>query len=215
MFIDILPIPIWRVQTRLPINRLLVTSVICEFVRNGLNISAWLGRWSLAVLKAGTEIMRKLFLYLLVTVISTVAAQAAPSATLFGGYQYTRFDGGPNANGWNAALTAGFNSWIGVRADFSAAYPTGFNFYTYTVGPELSVHLPIIRPFAHVLVGGARISAFGTSSNGFDLMVGGGVDVGHGMIAWRLAQVDWMSTRFSGVSDNKNIRVCTGLVVRF
>jgi hypothetical protein len=180
-----------------------------------IELSAWLGIERFAALKAGSKSMRKLFLYLLVTVISTVAAEAAPSATLFGGYQYTRFDGGANANGWNAALTAGFNSWIGVRADFSAAYPAGFNFYTYTVGPELSLHLPIIRPFAHALVGGARTSAFGSSSNGFDLMVGGGVDVGHGMIAWRLAQFDWMSTRFSGVTDNKNIRVCTGLVVRF
>lgn len=81
----------------------------------------------------------KLSVCFLLVIISAVAAHAAPNATLFGGYQYTRFDGGPNANGWNAALTGGFSSWLGLRADFSAAYPAGFNFYTYTLGPELSV----------------------------------------------------------------------------
>ncbi|HUK46437.1 MAG TPA: hypothetical protein VLW06_02550 [Terriglobales bacterium] len=157
----------------------------------------------------------KFFGCALVVIISAVAAHAAPNATLFGGYQYTRFDGGPNASGWNAALTGGFNSWLGIRADFSAVYPTGFNFYTYTAGPELSIHLPIVRPFAHALFGGARASAAGTATNGFDMMVGGGVDVGNGILAWRLVQFDWMSTRFNGVTDNKNVRINTGLVVRF
>lgn len=159
--------------------------------------------------------MNKASVCFLVVILSALTANAAPSATIFGGYQYTRFDGGPNANGWNAALTGGFNSWLGIRADFSAAYPSGFNFYTYTFGPELTVHLPIVRPFAHALFGGARISALGTTTNGFDMMIDGGVDVGHGMLAWRVAQFDWMSTGFSGVTDNKNVRVCTGLVVRF
>jgi hypothetical protein len=173
--------------------------------------------------------MTKIAVCFLVLILSAVAANAAPNATLFGGYQYTRFDnpsvsinsgnffgsGGLGANGWNAALTGGFNSWLGIRADFSAAYPSGFNFYTYTFGPELSVHLPIVRPFAHALFGGARISSGGSSTTGFDMMLGGGVDVGHGILAWRVAQLDWMSTRFSGFTDNKNVRICTGLVLRF
>jgi hypothetical protein len=159
--------------------------------------------------------MRKLCICLLVVIMTAAVANAAPNATIFGGYQYTRFDGGPNANGWNAALTGGFNSWLGIRADFSAAYPDGFNFYTYTFGPELSVHLPIVRPFVHALFGGARLSSGGINTNGFDMMIGGGADVGHGIIVWRVVQFDWMETHFSGVSDNKNVRICTGLVVRF
>ncbi len=145
-----------------------------------------------------------------------ISAHAAPNATLFGGYQYTRFDGGPNASGWNAALTGGFNSWLGIRADFSAVYPRGFNFYTYTFGPEISVpHIPLAKPFAHLLIGGARASAGGSGTNGFDLMFGGGVDVGHGIIAWRAIQFDWMHTSFNNVTDNKNVRICTGLALRF
>lgn len=159
--------------------------------------------------------MRKALVCAIALMMLAASAHAAPNATLFGGYQYTRFDGGPNASGWNAAITGGFSSWLGLRADFSAVYPRGFNFYTYTVGPELSIHLPIVRPFAHALFGGARISAAGTGTNGFDAMVGGGVDVGHGILAWRLVQFDWMLTHFNGVTDNNNVRINTGLVVRF
>lgn len=169
--------------------------------------------------------MRK-FVVCLSIVTLAVVAHAAPNATLFGGYQYTRFDTGPitsgssifrsgiGANGWNAALTGGFNSWLGIRADVSGAYPNGFNFYTYTAGPEFSIHLPIIRPFAHALFGLARVTGFGAATNGFDTMIGGGVDLGNGILAWRLAQFDWMYTRFNGVSNSRNVRICTGLVIR-
>ena len=169
--------------------------------------------------------MRKVVLCLSMMTVAVVA-QAAPNATLFGGYQYTRFNTGPvtsgsalfssgiGANGWNAALTGGFNSWLGLRADVSAAYPNGFNFYTYTAGAELSIHLPIIRPFAHALFGLARATSFGNSTNGFATMIGGGVDLGNGILAWRLAQFDWMYTRFNGVGDSRNVRICTGLVIR-
>lgn len=170
--------------------------------------------------------MSKLLAVFLIWIFSVVAAHAAPNATIFGGYQYTRFgdsavfanSGGVfsgtalNANGWNAALTAGFNSWLGIRADVGAAYPNNFDFYTYTFGPELSLHLPIIRPFAHALFGIARTSSSGVVSNDFESIIGGGVDLGHGILAWRVAQLDWMS---KGIVNNRNIRICTGLVLRF
>jgi hypothetical protein len=162
--------------------------------------------------------------FLLLSLSAT--AFAAPNVAIFGGYQYTRLGdstvtiiggnpfGGPaiNGNGWTAALTGGFNSWLGIRADVGASYPTNFNFYTYTFGPELTAHLPIVRPFAHALFGIARLSAFGVGQNSFETMLGGGVDVGHGILAWRLAQFDWMS---KGIANHNNFRVCTGLVLRF
>lgn len=170
--------------------------------------------------------MSKFLVGFLMVMVSFVAAHAAPNATIFGGYQYTRFGDDTvfansvgifsgaalNANGWNAALTAGFNSWLGIRADISAAYPTNFNFYTYTVGPELSLHLPIVRPFAHALFGVARVSSSGVVANDFETIIGGGVDLGHGILAWRVAQLDWMS---KGIVNNRNIRISTGLVLRF
>src|SRR5438477_7120578 len=63
--------------------------------------------------------MRKLLLCVMATVFLSAASFAAPKAEVFGGFQYTHFDGGPNAGGWNAALTGNFNSWLGIRADFS------------------------------------------------------------------------------------------------
>ncbi len=159
--------------------------------------------------------MRKFSVCLLLVAVSAVAAHAAPKAEVFGGYQFTRFDGGPNASGWNAALTGNFNSWFGVTADFSGVYPSGINFHTYTFGPEISAHLPVVKPFAHALFGGIRAAASGASTNGFDMMLGGGVDAGHGPFAWRVAQFDWMTVRFNGVTDKKNVRISTGIVLRF
>ena len=158
--------------------------------------------------------MRRFFFCAVAIALSAGVAQAAPKAEVFGGYQYTHLDGGTNLNGWNAALTGYLNSFFGITADLSGVYGSGLHFHTYTFGPELSVHLPIVKPFAHVLVGGARASAGGSSTNGFDVYFGGGADVGHGLLAWRVAQFDWMVTRFSGFTDRKNVRFSTGLVLR-
>ncbi len=159
--------------------------------------------------------MRKFVFCFAILILSAVAASAEPKAEVFGGYQFTHFDGGPNMNGWNGALTGNFNRWFGVTADFSGVYGSGLRFHTYTFGPEVHAHLPLVKPFAHALFGGARASAGGVSTNGFDMMLGGGIDAGHGPLAFRVAQVDWMTTRFSGFTDRKNVRVSTGLVVRF
>jgi hypothetical protein len=145
----------------------------------------------------------------------SVAAHAQSKAVIFGGYQYTHLDGGPNTNGWNGALTGNFNHYLGITADLSGTYGSGLNFYTYTFGPQLSVDLPMIRPFAHALFGGAKASSGGISNSGFDAMVGGGVDVGHGLIGFRVAQFDWMLTHFNGYTDKKNVRISTGLVLNF
>ena len=159
--------------------------------------------------------MRKFGLCFAILILFVVAANAEPKAELFGGYQFTHFDGGPNMNGWNGALTGNFNPWFGVTADFSGVYGSGQKFHTYTFGPEVHAHLPLVKPFAHALFGGARASAAGVGTNGFDMMLGGGIDAGHGPLAFRVAQFDWMTTRFSGFTDRKNVRVSTGLVVRF
>jgi hypothetical protein len=87
-----------------------------------------------------------------------------PQAEVFGGYQYTRFEGGENANGWNAAGTVNLNRWLGVTADFSGVYTSedGVKFpnYTYTFGPTVSLRgAPMSTPFAQALFGGVHSSA--------------------------------------------------------
>ena len=84
--------------------------------------------------------MRRVCFCTAILILSAVAANAAPKAELFGGYQFTHLDGGPNMNGWNGALTGNFNPWFGVTAGFSGVYGSGLSFHTYTFGPE--VHSP-------------------------------------------------------------------------
>jgi hypothetical protein len=82
-------------------------------------------------------------------------------AEVFGGYQLTHFDGGPNSNGWNAALTGNFLPFLGVTADFSGVYNSGTHFYTYTFGPEVHARALGVKPFAHALFGGGTFSRGG------------------------------------------------------
>jgi hypothetical protein len=57
-----------------------------------------------------------------------------PQTEVFGGYPYRRFEGGENANGWNAAGAVNLNRWLGVTADFSGVYTSedGVKFRNYT-----------------------------------------------------------------------------------
>jgi len=172
--------------------------------------------------------MRKLIGFALLFGMCSLAAfgqESAPKAEFFGGYQYTRFDGGLNANGWNMGLTGNLNRWFGVASDFSGAYKSqngvSFNNYTYTFGPVVSLrHNETFTPFAHFLAGGFHSSAsFGGASgsgSGFAMMFGGGVDVKATQhVGVRAIQFDWLSLRANGTSDNNNMRISTGLVFRY
>jgi len=147
-------------------------------------------------------------------VLFSVAAQADDKAQVFGGYQFTHPDGGPNMSGFNGALTVNFKSHFGVTGDFSGTYGSGIHLYTYTFGPEVHAKISAIKPFAHVLIGGGRFSGNG-SENGLVVLAGGGVDVGRRNFAWRVGQFDWMLTHFNGFTDKKNVRVSSGIVIRF
>ena len=175
--------------------------------------------------------MRKFIVLALLLGMSSLATFAqemqteAPKAEIFGGYQYTRFDGGLNANGWNSSVTGNLNRWFGVAADFSGAYKSqsgvSFHNYTYTFGPVVSYrHNESFTPFAHFLAGGFHASASSSgvsgSDGGFAMMFGGGVDVKVSQrIALRAVQFDWLSLHSNGVSDNNNMRISTGILLRY
>jgi len=157
--------------------------------------------------------------------LAAVAQERAPRAEFFGGYQYTRFDGGLNANGWDTTLTGNLNRWFGAAADFSGAYKSqngvSFNNYTYTFGPVVSLRRnETFTPFAHFLVGGFHSSAaagsLSASGSGLAMMLGGGVDVKvTPRVALRAIQFDWLSLHSNGQSDNNNARISTGLLFRY
>lgn len=166
---------------------------------------------------------------LLFLVSICLQAQDYPKAEIFGGYQYQHLGGdftGVNTNGWNASLTGNFNKTFGVTGDFGGSYKTisgvSGSMYTYTFGPVVSLnHEGVVNPFVHALFGGSHFSLSipGVGSggtNGFTMMFGGGVDAKVApAFAIRVAQVDWVYYRFSGTSESSNVRLSTGLVLRF
>jgi len=161
--------------------------------------------------------MRRLLL-IAVVLCSSLAFAGASKLEIFGGGQYTHLDPNFNLTGWNAAVTLNLKGWLGATGDFSGVYHSGgLKFHTYAVGPELRANLPLIKPFVHGLVGGARSSSPGFSDSGLIGMVGGGLDAGGGTIAFRIVQVDWIATRFSNTinSNTKNFRGSAGIVIRF
>jgi len=140
---------------------------------------------------------------------------SAQRVEIFGGYQFTHLSPRFNGNGWNAAVTGNFKHILGITGDFSGAYKDNLHIYTYTVGPVLTARLPVVQPFVHALFGGVTASDR-ESTNGFAMLIGGGLDVGMRKgIGFRLVQADWISTRFSGVTNNRNMRASTGIVIKF
>ena len=140
-----------------------------------------------------------------------VVAQDFPKAEIFGGYQYNHFEGGVNANGWNASLAGNVDRWFGIAADFSGAYKSGQHLHTYMFGPVFSLRSGKVTPFAHALFGGV---SGGTTA--FAMAFGGGVDVKVAdKVAFRLIQGDWLVFRSEGFTSKKNARISTGLVFRF
>ncbi len=173
------------------------------------------------------------------------AAQSADIA-VFGGYSYinqdfslTKPSGG--LSGWNASATLKVARYVGFVADFAGYYP-GYNFgctgcdqsakiHTFLFGPQASVTVGRITPFARFLFGDTHMSkAAGglpnnstfSSTNSFTDGAGGGVDVG---LTHRFAvrgQVDYLHNGFR-TSDNQRtrfeihnvVRISTGIVFRF
>jgi hypothetical protein len=171
-------------------------------------------------------------------------AQDNPKLEVFGGYQYlniglygTRPFNAGAFNGWNAAAAANLSKYFGVEGDFGGAYNyltisrVSLKIYTYSGGPVVYMNKGRIKPFVHALVGGIHLTtsqsgAPSLSQNGYTVMAGGGVDAKvNRVIAIRLAQADWLYYNFSnttlqgaeilGFSHSNNVRISTGVVLRF
>lgn len=147
------------------------------------------------------------------------APTLAQRVELFGGVQYEHLQSAYNAVGWNASLTGNFKHVLGITADFSGVYNsrrTNSSAHTYTVGPVLTARLPVIQPFVHALFGVAALSGGGINDNAFAMFVGGGFDIGlRKGIGLRLVQADWLMTKFSDQTQNRQGRVSAGIVLKF
>ena len=161
----------------------------------------------------------------------SVAAQAQISTDkieLYGGYSFMHFNdngggGSFNQNGWELAGQYKFLPFLGAVADFSGDYGNGVNTHYFLVGPQVSFPWRI-SPFAHAMVGAARVGSsfdFGNgvqvsaSDTSFAEAFGGGVDarIKHGLY-WRIAQIDYIHSNVFGSAQN-NTRISTGIVIHF
>src|SRR5262249_39021245 len=100
--------------------------------------------------------------------------------------------------------------------------------FLFLFGPQFSLRKSgKIQPFAHTLFGFANLTLNNTAigdltDTGFAFAAGGGVDLRAlgSKLAFRLVQADYVLTKFSdsassGNNTNNNLRISTGLVVRF
>jgi opacity protein-like surface antigen len=190
----------------------------------------------------------KLCISILAFLITSATASAQdnhPSAEVFGGYSYLRFEVAPDARidrqgghgvGINAALN--LSKWLGIAGDFSynakrVRIPLEFTDadvranvqHTYFLfGPRFSIRGDSATGFFQALVGGAHIrDEFGTVQSTTDvaLAIGGGVDVGiRRNVAIRAFQLDYLpSRRKIAFTDDRqwlqNVRAQVGVVIRF
>src|SRR5260370_23930764 len=166
-----------------------------------------------------------------------------PRYEIAGMYSYINFaPGDPFANFNNHGATGSFtynaSRWVGLTGEFGGyrfernLFPvTGSNtgvsggFVTYLFGPRLNLRkFDHFVPFGEFLVGGASggTELVGTTNqNAFAMAAGGGVDmVLTKNLAWRVAQLDYLMTSFSGntlgaTARQSSLRVGTGMVLRF
>jgi hypothetical protein len=187
--------------------------------------------------------MKKCLLFVAVVLLSSFPLAAQDKVEVFGGYQYLHIGSstssglttnGQGFNGWDASARFNFLKFLGAEGDFSGSYATingvSTHIYTYAGGPVVSVRVSKIEPFAHVLIGGTRLtgsqSSVSVSTNGYTVLFGGGVDAKlNQLFSVRLAQVDWLYYHYSGLnvagvttpsfSGSNNVRIATGIVLHF
>ena len=156
-------------------------------------------------------------------------AQIPSGGNVFFGYSFDRTPVAShdttNFNGWDASLEGKFLPWIGLVADIDGHYGnhnfSGTNAditsHNALFGPRVSVSVSRFRPFAELLVGVGHISrsnGISDSDTSFANAVGGGLDYRVlGPLTVR-GQLDWITTRFYGDTQN-GVRFSTGVALHF
>jgi len=153
-----------------------------------------------------------------------VFAQDTPAFEIFGGYSLSRItEGEENETGHGFALAAEGNlsEMFGIVGEFGFYDYEGGKAYTFMAGPRVSARTETVRPFAHFLLGGTRLSIdeLDMSDTFFSMAIGGGLDIFvNENISIRPVQFDYMPIRFTedDMSEYINtIRYSAGVVFTF
>ena len=167
---------------------------------------------------------KEIILALALTVLAgSVSAQEAPKAELSAGYSYFRagLSNGVNQQGGSVSVAVNANRWLGFLGDFGAYHASPFgsslNTYTFLAGPRFSArNRSRITPFAQALIGGAHLTAGGSSGSvtPFAIGGGGGIDVRMTEHLALRPQLDYLALRSNGATLN-SVRGSIAAVFRF
>lgn len=160
--------------------------------------------------------MRKILLAVSLLMFCTVGAFAQTGAQVSFGYSHFTSD----RNGWDLAGAMNGEHWAG-EADLGAYYAKdGNNIYSYMFGPKYRWGTGEVdkswNPFAHFLLGGARVSssAFNPSDTSLAFGLGGGTEYKFNDAFGGEAKLDWIHTNLNGGGQG-HFRLGAGLVYHF
>jgi len=190
--------------------------------------------------------MRKVVSLLVVSLLFGFAAAAQDKADAFVGYSYTRQNYGNgfnpiNLNGGIGQVVFYPTRWFGVVGEVGGQFtgsvstvlppvitPTSTSgvMYTFMGGPRLAFRHGPFQPYVQGLFGASHLdsnlqTALGaSSSNGFAMALGGGVDLKLARhFAVRLGQLDYLLTQLNSPTNvrftQNNFRYSAGFVFRF
>jgi len=121
-------------------------------------------------------------------------------------------------SGWDTSVEKMYLRYFGVIADFSGQYG-GATQSNYLVGLRGGASMGRLRPFAHFMVGAVR--AHGDTSAGTHSDTSFAEDLGLGvdfrlarLFSWR-SQIDSLKTGSALEFERRNVRLSSGLAVRF
>ncbi len=171
--------------------------------------------------------MRKLVFVavLLLGFCAVSAAQDVPQFEVFGGWNIVLPEGDEidYLNGWEGTFGVNLNEYASAVIDIGGVYYSGddagtVSIHSFLVGPQIKLPgTEKIVPFARALFGGSHLDTPDDmmNDNGFTMALGGGVDINYNdMISIRAAQIEYVTTRFSGEFVD-TARFGAGIVFKF
>ena len=186
-----------------------------------------------------TLIRRACFALILIFLTGTpVLGADVQRYEIFGGFAHLNTDIG-DFNGFGASWTTNFNDWFSLVSDYSGHFGTAGVFFTsitntdvdrwyFLMGPQFNARKDKLNFFGRIMIGAARSSyeAIPSANSGgqvqearfsqFALGVGVGVDVHVAKhFGLRLIQADWIRQFGDNSSDHWDLRLGTGVLVKF
>jgi hypothetical protein len=146
------------------------------------------------------------------------AQDNTPAFEIFGGYSlFDNSDGGETGHGIDIALEGSATNIFSIVGEFGFYDFKGGKVYTFMGGPRVSLRTEKLRPFAHILFGGAHIKADNSdwSDTNFSMASGGGFDVLiNESFSIRPMQLEVLSVKWDEIWDN-DLRYSAGAVLNF